>query len=122
MLFEIDEDRAIDSALPEGEIINAEHPRGRLGGCRGTAENPEDRVATERHPQMGGHPRPGFATRLTPKYTDRLGQSSSALGMDRSECGEAFGKRLTRTGRRQTTKAADVQAEPYRLLDNREIA
>ena len=58
--FEIDQDGPIDPALAEGKIINAEHMRGRLGWGRGTAENTEDRVATERHPQARGHPCTGF--------------------------------------------------------------
>jgi hypothetical protein len=61
-VFEIHQDRAIDPALAERKIIDAEHMRGRLGGCRGTAENTEDSVATERHPQASGHPCAGFTT------------------------------------------------------------
>jgi hypothetical protein len=59
-VFEIDQDRAIDPALAEGKIINAEHTRGRRGRRRGAAENPADRIATERHPQASGHPRASF--------------------------------------------------------------
>jgi hypothetical protein len=50
LLLEIDQDRAIDPALTEGKIIDAEHPRRWLGRDRGPAQNPEDRIATERHP------------------------------------------------------------------------
>jgi hypothetical protein len=38
-----------------------------VGRGQGTAENPQDRVPTERHAQTGGHPRTGFAACLAPE-------------------------------------------------------
>lgn len=93
---------------PERKIIHTEYPRCGLGGQRGGAENPEDRIATEGHPQAGDHPRPGFAARLTPENANCLGQPHGPLGTERSERGKAFGKGLAPACGGGTTEAPDV--------------
>src|SRR5262250_3039546 len=72
--FEIDQDGSIDPALAERKIINPQDPGCGRRGRRGPMENAEDRIATEGHPQAGGHPGAGFAARLAPKDAERRGQ------------------------------------------------
>jgi hypothetical protein len=122
LLFEIHQDGAIDPALAQGKIVDAHDPGcGRVGRGAPT-ENPQDRIAAEGHPQVAGHARPGFTPCLAPEYTERVGQAHGALGMDRRERGEAFRKGPTRTRGRQAAKAADVQAQAHRLLNDWQIA
>ena len=113
MLCKIHQDRAIDPALAEGKIIDAQDPgRGRCGRWS-AMENPQDRITTEGHPEAGGHPGAGFAARLAPEDTDGLGEPHGALRMGGRQSGEAFSKRLAGTRGRQTAKAADMQAEAH---------
>jgi len=116
MLFEIHQDGAIDSPLPEGKIIDAQDPGRSLGRRRGPAENPEDRITTERHAQAGGHPRTGFAARLAPEDTDGLRQAPGTLRVPGGERRQTFGKGLTWTRGGGTAKTPDMQAEGHRVL------
>jgi hypothetical protein len=116
MLFEIQEDRAIDSALAEGKIINAQDTRRGLGKHGSTAEDPENRIATERHPQASGHPCTGFAPCFTPEHANRRSELSSALRVPGGERWQAFGKGPTWTRGGGTTKTPDVQAEAHGVL------
>jgi len=95
--FEINQDRPIDPALTERKIIDPQDPGCGLRRRRGAVENAQDRIATEGHPQAGGHPRAGFATRLAPEDADSRDQPSSALRVAGGERGQAFGKGLART-------------------------
>jgi len=121
MLFEIHEDRAIDPALAEGKIINAQDTRRGVGKHGSTAEDPEDRIATERHPQASSHPCTGFAPCCTPEHADRLSESPSALGVAGGERWQAFGKGPTWTRGGGTAKTPDVQTEAHGVLCEREV-
>jgi len=122
LLCEIHQDGAIDAALPEGKIIDPEHPWGRLDGCRGAAENPEDRIATQRHPQASRHPCAGFAASLASEDPHGLGQPPCPLRMPEGQRREAFGKGPAGTRGRETAEPPDGQAEVHRGLCNREIS
>jgi hypothetical protein len=108
MLFEIDENRTIDAPLTEGKIINADHPRGRLGRSQGTAENAQDRVPTERHAQTGGHPRTSFAACLAPEHAHGLSRPDGALRVAGGERWQAFSKGLARTRRGGAAETSDL--------------
>jgi len=106
--FEIDQDGAIAPALAEGTIIDPQDPGRGLRGRRGAVEHAQDRIATEGHPQAGGHPRAGFTARLAPEDADRRGQSPSALRVVGGERGQAFGKGLARTRAGGTAETPDL--------------
>ena len=108
MLFEIHEDRAIDPALAEGNIINAQDLRRGLDKHWSTAEDPEDCIATERHPQARGHPCTGFAPCVTSEHADRLSESPSALGVAGGERRQAFDKGPTWTRGGGTAEPPDL--------------
>jgi hypothetical protein len=116
MLLEIHQDGAIDPALAERKIIDAEHTGCGLGRRRGAAENPQNGIPTQRHPQAGSHPCAGFAARLTPEAADRLRQPLGALCMARSELRQAFRKGPTWTRRGRTAETSDLQTEAHGVL------
>ena len=122
MLFEIHQDRAIDPALAEGKIIDAQDPGRGLGGRRRATENPQDRIATEGHPQAGGHPGAGFTAGLAPEDADGLGQPPGTLRVRGGKRWEAFGKGLAWTRGRETAETPDGHAEAHRVLRDGEIA
>jgi hypothetical protein len=106
--FEINEDSPIDPALAEGKIIDPQDSRRGRRGRWGAGENAQDRIATEGHPQAGGHPRAGFAARLAPEDADRCGQPPSALRVAGGKRGQAFGKGLARTRGGGTAEPPDL--------------
>src|SRR5439155_25015429 len=106
--FEIDQDGSRDSALAERTIIDPQDPGRGLRGRRGAVEHAQDRIATEGHPQAGGHPGAGFAARPAPEDADRRGQSPSALRVVGGERGQAFGKGLARTRAGGTAETPDL--------------
>ena len=95
--------------------------RGRLGRGRTTAQNPPDRVATQRHPPAGRHPCPRFAASFTPKDAHGLGQPPRPWRMPGGKRREAFRKGPAGTRGRETTEPPDGQAEAHRVLCDREI-
>jgi hypothetical protein len=114
--FKIHQDRAIDTALPEGKIIDAKHARSTLGGSRSTAENPQDRIATEGYAQAGRHPCSRFTAGLTPEDTDGLGQPRRALCMARRERREAFRKSPAGTRGGGTAETPDMDPEAHGVV------
>jgi hypothetical protein len=106
--FEIDQNGSIDPALAEGKIIDPQDPERGLRGRRGAVKNTQDRIATEGHPQAGGHPGAGFATRRAPEDTDRRAQPPSTLRMAGGEHRQAFGKGLARTRGGETAETPDL--------------
>jgi hypothetical protein len=121
LLFQIHQNRAIDPPLAEGKIIDPEHTRGRLGGRWGAAENPEDRITAQWHPQAGGHPGASFPASLAPEDADRLGHPCSALRVAGGEGRQAFRKGLARTGGDGTAETPNLQAEVYGMLCDGEV-
>jgi hypothetical protein len=121
-LFKIHQDRAIDPALAEGKIIDAQDPGLGLGGCRRATENPPDRLATEGHPQASGHPGASFTAGLASEDADGLGQPPGTLRVPGGKRWEAFGKGPARTRGRETAETPDGQAEAHRMLRDGEIA
>jgi hypothetical protein len=107
-----------DPGIQQEPIIDAAHARGLRGGDRGTAQNPQDRIPTEGHPQAGGPPCAGFA----PEHAHRLSQPSGALRMTGGEGRETFRTGLARTRGRATADTSDVHAQVYRGLCDREVA
>jgi hypothetical protein len=122
MLFKIHQDCAIDPALTEGKIINAQNPRKGLGGRRRATENPPDRLATKGHPQAGGHPGAGFTTGLAPEDADGLGQTPGTLCVRGGKRWEAFGKGPAGTRGCETAETPDGHAEAHRVLRDGEIS
>jgi len=106
--FEIDQDGAIDPALAERKIIDPQDSGCGRRGRRGPMENAQDRIATEGHPQAGGHPGAGFAACLAPEDADRRGQPPRALRVAGGERGQAFGKGLARTRGGGTAETPDL--------------
>ena len=90
-------------------------------GAGGAAENPQDRIATEGHPQAGGHPGAGFPARFAPEDADGLGQPPGALRVRGGKRWQAFRKGPARTRGRETAETPDVHAEAYRVLRDGEV-
>jgi hypothetical protein len=92
-----------------------------FGGMGKKPQNAEDRIATEWHPEAGGHPCAGFATRFTAEDTDRLGQSPGALRVAGGQLGQAFHKGLACTRRGETAKTSDLHGEAHGVLRHGEV-
>ena len=115
MLFEIDQDGAIDLALAEGKIIDAQDPGRGLDGRRSATKNPQDRITTE------GHPCAGFAACLAPENANGLGQPPGTLRVPGGEHWQAFRKGPAWTRGGGTAETPDLQAEAHRVLRDGEV-
>ena len=91
-LFEIHQDGAIDPALAEGKIIDAQDPGWGWVGAGVRRRIRRTVSPLQRHPQAGGHPRTGFAARLAPEDADGLGQPPGTLRVRGGERGRRSAK------------------------------
>jgi len=114
--LEVDQDRAVGLALPQGEIVHPKHPgRGKRRG-RLPAEQTQARVPAHPHVPRVTEAHPGFPAQRHTKGDEALGQPQGAARPGGRHRGQALGEDAARTGTIAAQPFADPQLEADLIL------
>ena len=109
--FEIDDDGAVAAAAAPRPVVNADDPSGWWRRSVGGADQPQQRVAADRHGQTLGQTRARLAAHAEADVALDLGESHGPAHPRRHHAGQAFGKDAARTFRSRTPETADLQMQ-----------
>jgi hypothetical protein len=122
MVFEVNQDRSVDSPFLQREIINTKHPWVQRCDWLSVADDPQEGIVAQPHAEFAGQPRAGLAAKRSGDVLDGAGEPGGSLGANGEQIGQAFGKGALGTGWIIAEKAPHMQEQADRVFADREIA
>jgi hypothetical protein len=119
--LDVDEQRAVVLASPDGEVVDAEHPRARGRGVRGGHDQPEQDLPGRGDAQAGGQPRsraPGQRDRDAPEHA---GQQRRLARVARGQPVDLLGERLAPAAGSRAEEPPHLQHDHRRSAADRGV-